>query len=381
MRWLTRAVLATATVAAVAGGLLAGAGSAAAENSDLLDRTGRTVTLLPGGEPLPDIWAETWIIADADTGEVLAHKGAHVPRAPASTLKTLTALTVLPQTSPSDEYVASERAAGIYGARVGLRPGKTYRLEDLWRAVFLPSANDAAIAVAEANGGVRATVRQMNATARALGAADTVARNTSGLDAPGQVSSAHDLALIARAGFARADFRRYAGMARASFPDVKGKGRHAIYTTNRLLLAGYRGLLGGKTGFTSTAGRTYVAAAERRGTRLVIALMGIKESTDDAARKLLDWGFANRDNVTPVGLLASPEPETADTPTALADEASPEPTPTPTTSSLAQAPDATDVATPPSRVSQAVLWGAGAAMVAMALAVVVGVARRRRIRR
>jgi len=239
----------------------------------------RTVNLGPGADPLPEVWAATWVLADAETGEVLAHRGAHVPRPPASTLKMLTALTVLPQTTPDQTYIATARAAGIYGSKVGLRPGKSYTMRQLWNAVFLPSANDAAIAVAEANGGVRRTVRQMNAVAAALGAATTVAKNTNGLDAPGQVSSAYDLALIAR----------------------------AIYTTNRMLLNGWPGAIGVKTGFTSRAGRTFVGAATRDGRTLLVSLMGIKETTEGAATKLLSWGFRNADRVTPVGVLVEPE--------------------------------------------------------------------------
>lgn len=271
-----------------------------------LDSTRRTVNLGPGAQPLPDVRAATWLLADAETGEVLAHKGAHVQRAPASTLKTLTALTVLPRTNPDQTYVATRRAASIYGARVGLKPGKTYTMHQLWNAVFLPSANDAAIAVAEVNGGVRRTVDQMNEVAASLGALDTVARNTNGLDAPGQVSSAYDLALIARAGLEREDFASYARRARAQFPDVRGRGMHTIYTTNRMLLNGWPGAIGVKTGFTSRAGRTFVGAAERDGRTLIVTLMGIRESTEDAATKLLAWGFRNADKVQPVGVLVEP---------------------------------------------------------------------------
>ena len=288
--------------------------AAHAENvgGDQLAGTSRTVNLREGADPLPDIWAKTWIIADAATGEVLAAKGAHVRRAPASTLKTLTALTVLPQTSPDDIYVATPKAAFTYGARVGLKPGKKYTLDQLWNGVFLPSGNDAAIAVAEANGGVRKTVRQMNAVAAALGAHNTVAKNTNGLDAPGQVSSAYDLALIARAGLQRDDFAGYARTVKASFPNVKGKGTHTIYTTNRMLLHGWRGAIGVKTGFTSNAGRTYVGAAERRGRTLIVALMGIKESSEAAATKLLSWGFKNAAKVEPVGTLVPPSTDPVD---------------------------------------------------------------------
>lgn len=311
----------------------------------------RTISLLPGAQPLPDIWAETWIIADATTGEVLAQKGSHVRRAPASTLKMLTALTVLPRTAPTDTYVATERATGIYGARVGLKPGRTYTLDDLWYAVFLPSANDAALAVAEANGGVKKTVKQMNAMATYLQAYDTRARTPSGLDKPGQTSSAYDLALIARAGIARTDFSTYAGTKRAMFPDVKGKGKRPIYTTNRLLLHGFKGMIGVKTGFTSQAGRTYVGAARRAGTTLIVALMGIRESSETAARDLLTWGFKNHDKVSPIGVLVDPLDEplvVASTPATATSE--PTARAAPPTALVSAAPDG---------LTSAVLWGGG----------------------
>lgn len=292
---------------AVSGLAVAAPAQAETIGGEQLDSTRRTVSLGPDAQPLPEVWAATWVLADAETGEVLAHKGAHVQRPPASTLKTLTALTVMPQTSRDQTYVATQRAASIYGSRVGLKPGRTYTMHQLWNAVFLPSANDAAIAVAEVNGGVRRTVAQMNEVAARLGALDTVAKNTNGLDTPGQVSSAYDLALIARAGLQREDFASYARRARAQFPNVRGRGTHTIYTTNRMLLDGWPGAIGVKTGFTSKAGRTFVGAAERRGRTLIVALMGIRESTDDAATKLLAWGFRNADRVEPVGVLVEPE--------------------------------------------------------------------------
>ncbi|MCX6433881.1 MAG: D-alanyl-D-alanine carboxypeptidase [Actinobacteria bacterium] len=288
------------------GALAAGPAMAETVGGELLASTRRTAILQPDAHDLPKVWAETWLLADATTGEVLAQKGSHVRRAPASTLKMLTALTVMPQTPPETTYVATAAAANTYGARVGLKPGRTYTLDQLWYAVFLPSANDAAIAVAQANGGVKRTVAQMNGVARDLGALDTVAKTPNGLDAPGQLSSAYDLALIARAGMKLPEFAHYAGTTRAEFPDVKGKGSHPIYTTNRLLLHGWKGMIGVKTGFTSRAGRTYVGAATRNGRTLLVTLMGIHESSEAAARKLLTWGFANADSVTPIGTLVEP---------------------------------------------------------------------------
>jgi serine-type D-Ala-D-Ala carboxypeptidase (penicillin-binding protein 5/6) len=255
---------------------------------------------------LPEVWAKTWIIADAATGNVLAAKRAHKPRPPASTIKMLTALTVLPKLPADSTYVARKKAVNMYGSRVGLVNGKTYTIDDLMNAMMLPSANDAAVALAQANGGIKRTVAQMNEVAAQLNATNTVAKNPSGLDAPGMVSTAFDLAVIARAGLAQPRFSEYAKRVKAQFP-IKGKNKSkTIYTTNRLLLGNVKGAIGVKTGFTSKAGRTFVGAAERDGRTLIVALMGINERSDVAAQKLLDWGFANANAITPVGNLAEP---------------------------------------------------------------------------
>ena len=270
--------------------------------------TGADVTVQPLADaaPLPDVKAETWLIADATTGAVLAAKGPHVQRPPASTLKTLLALAVMPAHSPDETWVAGPKVENVSGSRVGLAAGRTYSLDQLWYAVFLPSANDAAVAVAKLNGGVTATIAQMNQTASRLEAHDTVAKTPNGLDMPGQVSSAYDLALFARAGMQRPDFAKYAGTARYTFPDRIGNGAHTITTTNRLLLHGYPGMIGVKTGFTTKAGRTYVGAVKRGDTTIIVSLLGIHESSEKAAKKLFDWAFKNHTKVTPIGTLVSP---------------------------------------------------------------------------
>jgi D-alanyl-D-alanine carboxypeptidase (penicillin-binding protein 5/6) len=371
-------------VAAFAGAVLLVVGIASPALADTvggeqLAGTQRTVALLPGAQPLPKVKADTWILADATTGDVLAQKGSHVRRAPASTLKMLTALAVLPHTSPYQTVRASKAAAYTYGSRVGLKPGRLYTLDQLWYAVFLPSANDAAIAVAEANGGVGVTISQMNAVARQLQANDTVAKTPNGLDAPGQVSSAYDLALMARAGMARSDFAKYAGTARAMFPDRKGKASHPIYTTNRLLRHGYQGMQGVKTGFTSHAGRTYVGMATRNGRTLVVTLMGIHESSEWAARKLLDWGFANDGKVAPIGQLVPPLPEGSTPSASGTPEASADPSASTSSSAPSDRSAASDVtARAPAGVSTAMLGGAGLVAVAVAGASLVGARLRRR---
>ena len=286
--------------------LMAGPAQAQTIGGDGLASPEITVQPLPDAAPLPDVKAETWIIADATTGQVLAAKGAHVQRPPASTLKTLLALTVMPKHSPEETWTAGPKMDRIAGSRVGLAPGRAYTLDQLWYAVFLPSANDAAVAVAKINGGVGSTVAQMNETAQRLQAYDTVAKTPNGLDEPGQVSSAYDLALIARAGLQRPDFAKYAGTTQYPFPDRIGTGSHTIVTTNRLLLHGFPGMIGVKTGFTTKAGRTYVGAVRRGDTTIIVSMLGIHESTEQAAKKLFAWAFKNDDKVTPIGALVTP---------------------------------------------------------------------------
>lgn len=268
---------------------------------ELLTGKGKIVALGEGADPLPEVWAKTWVVANADTGEILAAKGPHVLRAPASTLKTLTALTLIPQLDPATMIKAKKRAVNTYGNKVGLVRGRDYTVNDLFYALLLPSANDAALALAQGAGSVKSTVAQMNEIADSLGALDTVARNPSGLDAPGQVSSAYDLATIGRSALALPYFKEIVGSTKHEFANKKKT--KTIYTQNRMLLGNFKGTIGLKTGFTTNAGRTFIGAAERKGTTYIVALMGIKEASSTAAEKLLTWAFANGDKVTPVGVL------------------------------------------------------------------------------
>jgi D-alanyl-D-alanine carboxypeptidase (penicillin-binding protein 5/6) len=271
----------------------------------LLASSGVVVSAAPGVPALPHgLSSGSWLVADADTGEVLAAKAPHVRFLPASTLKTLTAVTLLPRLDPNATAVASYRDASVDGSKVGLVPGMHYSISTLFTALLVVSGNDAADALAEAAGGLPHTVDLMNAEARHLQAYDTYARTPSGLDAPGESSSAYDLALIARAGLAMPDFRHYVGIVRSIVPAPHHK-HFEIYTHNRLLTT-YRGDIGVKNGYTVAAGATYVGAATRGGHTILITLMHANPNFWPEARALLDWGFAARGRTTPVGTLVDP---------------------------------------------------------------------------
>jgi D-alanyl-D-alanine carboxypeptidase (penicillin-binding protein 5/6) len=156
----------------------------------------------------------------------------------------------------------------------------------------------------------------MQATARSLGALDTTVRNPSGLDAPGQYTSAYDLAVIARAAMARADFRAYVTTVKAQFPGKMPRAGHVrktfqIFTQDRLLL-NYPGAIGIKTGFTTKARGTFVGAASRGGHTLIATVLHSGTGWEDSAA-LLTWGFHNRTLARPVGTLQAGAPATTGT--------------------------------------------------------------------
>lgn len=293
-------------------GLVAAAAPAAAATpvpqpvgGPLLTGSGTIVHRLSDAPALPSgVSASAWLVADADTGEVLAARAPHVRYLPASTLKTLTAVTLIPELDKDQLVKATYESAAVEGSKVGIVPGMRYSVDKLMTAMLVVSGNDAANALAHAAGGMKRTLELMNAKARYLKAYDTVARTPSGLDAPGESTSAYDLALIARAGLAMPDFRRYVATVRDRMPAPHGK-HFEIYTHNRLLTS-YRGDIGVKNGYTVAAGATYVGAATRGGHTIIVTLMHAQPYFWDEARSLLTWGFKARGKVLPVGRLVDP---------------------------------------------------------------------------
>lgn len=256
------------------------------------------------------VWS--FVIADADTGQILAMKDPDRQLPQASTLKVLTALTTMPHLDRTSTYYGTTQDETMEGSKVGVKPGSTYSVDDLYHGMLMPSGNDAASGVANANGGWKPTIAAMNAEAQRVGATNTVAKTPNGLDEPGQHSTARDLVTIFRNAMQIPTFADVVSVKKYTFPGpqtdengkpVKTRGSYPIWTTNRLLLNDYPGSIGGKTGFTSQAGRTFVAGAQRGGRTLMISLMRSARSTEVEAEKLLTWGFDNANKVTPVGTL------------------------------------------------------------------------------
>ncbi|MFD5463425.1 D-alanyl-D-alanine carboxypeptidase family protein [Kitasatospora sp. NPDC127059] len=299
--------------------LAAGAPAALAQDStpavggERLGRPAVQVAPLAGAPALPaELTGRSWLVADAGTGEVLAAHNAHQPLPPASTLKMLFADTVLPKFDRSAEHQVTPAELanlGVGSSLVGVKENLPYRVEDLWRGVFLSSGNDAVHVLAHMNGGVQQTVGEMQARAQSLQAKDTKVISPDGYDMDGQVSSAYDLTLFARAGLRNADFRSYCGTRTARFPGGLDKttGQRTAFdiaNTDRLL-GRYPGLIGVKNGYTTNAGATFTGAAERGGRTLLVTVMHpeAQGKVYDEAASLLDWGFAAAGKVQPVGQL------------------------------------------------------------------------------
>ncbi|MGW2023637.1 D-alanyl-D-alanine carboxypeptidase family protein [Streptomyces decoyicus] len=283
--------------------------------SGRLDRRG--VQFLPRRdvpEP-PEVTALSWMVTDMASGKVLAAKDAHRPLPPASTLKALFAVTVLPKFSQEEVHTVSLRdLAGIEAGSslAGLKEDLPYRVADLWQGVFLRSGSDAVHTLAGMNGGWDKTIDDMQETARRLGARDTTVQSADGFDTPGQFSSAYDLTLFGRAGLTDPDFAYFASTKQAELPEDGGPDAFGIQNTNRLLVGShgvrpYNGLIGVKNGYTTHAGNTLIAAARRGGRTLLVTVMnpqsGSRNAVYEETRSLLDWGFEAAPRAAAVGVL------------------------------------------------------------------------------
>ncbi|NLG87539.1 MAG: D-alanyl-D-alanine carboxypeptidase, partial [Firmicutes bacterium] len=243
---------------------------------------------------LPAVVGEAAIVIDAETGNVLGSKNPDLKLPIASTTKIMTALLALENGHLADRVTLSEEAALQEGSSMYTSPGESYTLEELLYGLMLNSGNDAAWALAEhIAGSVPDFVAQMNTRAQELGAVNTHFTNPSGLPDPDHYSTAHDLALIAKAAMAREDFRRIAATKAQNVPWPVKETDKLLVNHNKLLWR-YEGADGIKTGYTNQARQCLVASATRDGQRLIaVVLKSEGENVWSDAQRLLDWGFTN----------------------------------------------------------------------------------------
>ena len=265
--------------------------------------------------PVPgDVSAESWVVADLDTGDVIAAKDPHARHRPASVIKVLTAMQAINELNLNKMVPGTNEDASAEGTRVGVDVGGNYTVNQLLHGLLMHSGNDAAHALAMQLGGMDATIGKLNTLASKLGGRDTRVATPSGLDGPGMSTSAYDIGLFYRYAWMNPTFADIVATKTFNFPghSTPDTGVHPDYEleNDNQLLHNYPGALGGKTGYTDDAGQTFVGAAERDGRRLVAVLMrGTRQPIApwEQAAHLLDYGFATPPG-TKVGALIDPDP-------------------------------------------------------------------------
>lgn len=239
----------------------------------------------------PVVQADAYVLTSSVDGTTLAAREPDTPRAMASITKLMTALVARRSSQLDDVVVVPGAAVAVGESSLGLRAGQRVSVRDLLIGTLVPSANDAATALASYAGGgsVERFVARMNATARALGLDDTRYRNPHGLDEPGHVSTARDSLKLLRVALRDPFIRRYAGAATAVLSD----GRSVESTDNLIGLV--PGFVGGKTGHTDDAGWSQTALARRGAVTVGATVLGApSESARDAdLAALLRFGLAS----------------------------------------------------------------------------------------
>jgi D-alanyl-D-alanine carboxypeptidase (penicillin-binding protein 5/6) len=239
----------------------------------------------------PHVLATRAVVIDADTGAVLWGLREHEPAPMASTVKILTALVTLRLATATDVVTVDAEMAGVGEREIYLEPGEQVRVGDLLAAMLVGSANDAALALAKHVGGSKdGYARVANWLAARLGARDTHVTNPHGLDEPGNVMSAYDLAILARAGLADPVFT--ALVRTVEYPlQWPGHPYPRIALNKNKVLTEYPGGIGVKTGGTKQAGNCLVGAATRHGRTFVAVALKSANPTQDIFT-MLDWAFA-----------------------------------------------------------------------------------------
>jgi D-alanyl-D-alanine carboxypeptidase (penicillin-binding protein 5/6) len=238
------------------------------------------------------ITGQAAVLMEMHSGKILWQRNKDLPLAPASTTKILTALIALERSRPTDIAIVPAQATSSSGGSANLQKNEKLTVEQLVSAMLMGSANDAAITLATHTGGSLAKfIVMMNDRARALGALHSNFHNPTGVSQKGHVTTARDLAIIARAALANSLFQRIVATKSLAWKSAKWEGE---MKNSNLLLDTYPGAIGVKTGQTREAGYCLVAAATRAGKTLIAVIL---KSTEKAvwqdATTLLDHGYRN----------------------------------------------------------------------------------------
>ncbi len=251
------------------------------------------------------IKANSAVLMDADSGKVLLALNENEAVYPASVTKIMSLLLICEaidsgKIALGDSVTITETAASRGGSQIWLEPGESMTVNDLLKATAVYSANDACTALGEhIAGSDEAFVQMMNDKAKELGMNNTTFENCTGLDdtTTNHLTTAYDVALMSQALLQYPFITDYTTI----WMDTLRNGETEIVNTNKLIRF-YNGATGLKTGTTEKAGCCVSASATRNGLNLIAVVMGSENSSDrfEAAKSMLNWGFANYENYTPV---------------------------------------------------------------------------------
>ena len=237
------------------------------------------------------------ILMDFDSGEILYRKNENEALAPASMTKIMSMLLIMEAIDNGSialdtEVTISENAASMGGSQVFLEAGEVYKVEELLKGIAIASGNDAVVAMAEKiSGSVSEFVNRMNERAKELGLKSTTFKNPHGLDEEGHVSSAYDMAILARELISHEKILEFTSI----YEDYlqKNDGTSTWLVNTNKLVRFYDGVDGLKTGFTASAGYCLTATAKKNNLRLIAVVMGADTSDHRSSdiSSLLNYGF------------------------------------------------------------------------------------------
>lgn len=248
----------------------------------------------------PTISAQGAALYDVTHNVFLYEKNGDTRYYPASITKILTALLVLENCNLTDTVTFSKTAVTNLesgAVNLGLQEGDRVSVKDCLYGLLLKSANEVANGLAEHVGGsISGFAEMMNAKAKALGCTDSNFVNPNGLNNSNHYTTAHDMALIAKAAFANEKLCEIASTTSYKFPATKGSPERTITMGHRMLYSNdyryYKGIVGGKTGYTSLAGNTLVTCVEKDGVRMVAVILKSQGTHYTDTKALLDYGYA-----------------------------------------------------------------------------------------
>lgn len=260
---------------------------------------------------------------DAATGQVLYQREPDLPLPPASTTKIVTAIVALESDRRGKDLLrVTKEATHVPSSKLYLRPGQAMSFQDLLYGLLLSSANDASLVLAEGiAGSVARFAEMMTNKAREIGATNSYFTNPHGLTAEGHYSTARDMALIFKYAMKNPTFSEIVQTKTSSVSSVSSgktqRVRHISIRNHNRLLWNFDGAIGGKTGYTHAAQKTFVGGASRNGTTLIVSVLGSRDLWGDT-RRLLEYGLNNYETLkltsathTPLmtrGRVASEEP-------------------------------------------------------------------------